>query len=151
MEDQENEFDDFAHTTIDDANENEYVSTSTEESISNWKITFQLWRKDQIPLHNFFLCEISDIKAEIKSDCNWKTSKDIAACDDEKIELLQNQIIYLKEHGTILPWREKCNSKNQLINFTLENVFKSDIPKVRSYTKSNTLLPPNNEYRFPKR
>ena len=35
MEDQENEFDDFAHTTIDDANENQYVSTSTEESISN--------------------------------------------------------------------------------------------------------------------
>ena len=149
MEDQENEFDDFDHNTIDDTSENEYVSTSTEESISNWKITFQLWRKDQIPLRNFFLCEISDIKAEIKSDCNWKTSKDIAACDDEKIELLQNQIIYLKEHGTILPWREKCNSKNQLINFTLENVFKSDIPKVR--TKSNTLLPPNNDYRFPER
>ena len=49
--------------------------------------------------------------------------KEISAGNDEKIELLQNQIIYL---------REECNSKNQLINIILENVFKSDIPKVTS-------------------
>ena len=44
------------------------------------------------------------------------TSKEISAGNDEKVELLQNQIIYL---------REECNSKNQLIKLILENVFKS--------------------------
>ena len=70
------------------------------------------------------------------------TSKEISAGNDEEIELLQNQIIYL---------REECNSKNQLINIILENVFKSDIPKVTSYKNSNTLLTPNDDYQFPKR
>ena len=70
------------------------------------------------------------------------TSKEISAGNDEKIELLQNQIIYL---------REECNSKNQLINIILENVFKSDIPKVTSYKNSNTLLTPNDDCQFPKR
>ena len=46
---------------------------------------------------------------------------------------------------------EECNSKNQLINLILENVFKSDIPKVTSYTNGNTLLTPNDDYQFPKR
>ena len=68
-------------------------------------------------------------------------SKEISAGNDEKIELLQNQIIYL---------REECNSKNQLINIILENVFKSDIPKVTSYKNSNTLLTPNEDYQFSK-
>ena len=61
--------------------------------------------------------------------------------NDEKIELLQNQIIYLSE---------ACISKNQFINLILENDFKSDIPKVISYTNSNTLLTPNGDYQFPK-
>ena len=49
--------------------------------------------------------------------------------------------------------REELNSKNQLSvnNLILENVFKSDIPKVTSYTNSNTLLTPNDDYQFPKR
>ena len=55
---------------------------------------------------------------------------------------MQNQIIYL---------REECNSKNQLINLILENVFKSDIPKVTTYTDNNTLLTPNDDYQFLKR
>ena len=89
-------------------------------------------------LQNFFLSEISDIKVEI----NQKTSKEISTGNDEKFELLQNQIIYLKE---------KCNSKSQLINLILENVFKNDIPKVTSYKNSNTLLTPKDNYQFPKR
>ena len=88
-------------------------------------------------LQNFFLSEISDIKVEI----NQKTSKEISTGNDEKFELLQNQIIYLKE---------KCNSKSQLINLILENVFKNDIPKVTSYKNSNTLLTPKGNYQFPK-
>ena len=93
-------------------------------------------------LQNFFVSEISDIKAEIKNKCNQKTSKEISAGNDEKNELLQNQIIYL---------RKECNSKNQLINLILENVFKSDIPKVTCSRNSNTLLTPNDNYQFPKR
>ena len=89
-------------------------------------------------LQKFFLSEISDIKVEI----NQKTSKEISTGNDEKFELLQNQIIYLKE---------KCNSKSQLINLILENVFKNDIPKVTSYKNSNTLLTPKGNYQFPKR
>ena len=81
-------------------------------------------------MQNFFLSEIANIKAKIKNNCNQKTSKEISSRNDEKIELLQNQIIYL---------REKCNSKNRLINLILENVFKSDISKVTSYTNSPIL------------
>ena len=66
----------------------------------------------------------------------------MSAGNDEKNELLQNQIIYL---------REECNSKNQLINLILENVFKSDIPKVTCYKNSNALLTPNDDYQFLKR
>ena len=83
----------------------------------------------------FLLCflpsDISDINAETKNSCNQKTSKCISARNDQKIALLQNQIIYL---------RGECNSKNQLINLILENAFKSNIPKVTSYTNSNILL-----------
>ena len=61
---------------------------------------------------------------------------------EEKIELLQNQIIHL---------REECDSKNQLTNLILENVFKSDISKVTSYENCNILLTPNDDYQFPKR
>ena len=75
--------------------------------------------------------DISDINAEIKNSCNQKTSKYISAGNDQKIELLQNQIIYL---------RGGCNSKNQLINLILQNAFKSNIPKVTSYTNSNIQL-----------
>ena len=77
-----------------------------------------------------------------KNICNQKISKDISAGNNEKIELSQNQIIYL---------REECNSKNQLINLLLKIFFKIDIPKVTSYTNSNTLLTPNDIYQFPKR
>ena len=77
----------------------------------------------------------------MKNKCNQITSKEISA-GNEKIELLQNQISYL---------REECNSKNQLINILLENVFKSDIPKVTSYKNSNILLTPNEDYQFPKK
>ena len=93
-------------------------------------------------LQNFLLSEISDIKAEMKNKFNQMTSKQISAGNDEKAELLQNQIIYL---------REECNSKNQLINLILENVFKSDKPKVTSCKNSKTLLIPNDDYQFPKR
>ena len=94
------------------------------------------------PLQNFLLSEILDIKAEMKNKCNQMTSKEISAGNDEMIELLQNQIIYL---------RKQCNFKNQLINVILENVFKSDMPKVTCYKSSNTLLTPNDDYQFPER
>ena len=76
------------------------------------------------------------------NNCNQKTLKEISAGYDEKIELLQNQMIYL---------REECNSKSQLINLILENVFKNDIPKVTSDTNSNTLLTLNDNYQSPER
>ena len=94
------------------------------------------------PLQNFLLSEIFDIKAEMKNKCNQMTSKEISAGNDEMIELLQNQIIYS---------RKQCNFKNQLINVILENVFKSDMPKVTCYKSSNTLLTPNDDYQFPER
>ena len=94
-------------------------------------------------LQNFFLNKISDIKAEIKNDCNQKTSRDISAANNEKVEFVQNQMIYLRE--------EERNFKNQLRNLILDNVVKSDISKDTSYTKSNTLLTPNSDYQFPKR
>ena len=106
------------------------------------KDNFSVLAERLATLQNFFPSEISDIKADIKNNCNQKTSKEISPGNDEKIELLQNQIIYL---------REECNSKNQLINLILENVFKSDIPKVTTYTDNNTLLTPNDDYQFLKR
>ena len=60
----------------------------------------------------------------------------------KRLNFFQNQIIYV---------REEYNSKNKLINLILENIFKSDIFKVTSYTNSNTLLTPNEGYQFPKR
>ena len=81
-------------------------------------------------------------RVKTKNICNQKISKYISAGNNEKIELSQNQIIYLKE---------ECNSENQLINLLLKNFFKSDIPKVTYYTNSNTLLTPNDNYQFPKR
>ena len=106
------------------------------------KDSFSILAERLDTLQNFLLSEIFDIKAEMKNKCNQMTSKEISVGNDEKIELLQNQTIYL---------REECNSKNQLINIILENVFKSDIPKVTSYKNSNTLLTPNDDYQFPKR
>ena len=55
---------------------------------------------------------------------------------------MENQIIHL---------REECNSKTLLINLILESVFKNNIPKVTSYTNSNILLTPNENYQFPQR
>ena len=78
----------------------------------------------------------------MKNKCNQMTSKEKFAGNDEKIDLLQNQIIYLSE---------ECNSRNQLISVILENIFKSDIPKLTPYKNSNTLLTPNDDYQFPKR
>ena len=52
---------------------------------------------------------------------------------------MQNQIIYSKD---------ECNCKSQLINLMLECVFKSHIPKVKSYKNSNTLLTPNGDCEF---
>ena len=49
---------------------------------------------------------------------------------------MENQIIYL---------REECNSKNNSANLILENIFKSNILKVTSYTNNNTLLISNDE------
>ena len=141
--DQENELDDFDHNTDDETSENKYGSTSTEESISNSTTdSVSVLSRRLDTLQNFFLNEISDIKVEIKNNCNQKISKEITTGHEEKTELLQNQIIYITE---------ECNSKNQLINLILENVFKSDIPKVTSYTNSNTLLTPNDDYQFSKR
>ena len=141
--DQENELDNFDHNTDDETSENEYGSTSTEESISNSTTDSVSVLSERLDtLQNFFLSEISDIKVEIKNNCNQKISKEITTGHEEKTELLQNQIIYITE---------EFNSKNQLINLILENVFKSDIPKVTSHTNSNTLLTPNDDYQFPKR
>ena len=94
-------------------------------------------------LQNFFLNEISNIKAEIKNNCKQKTSRDTSTANNEKVEFVQNQIIYLRE--------EERNSKIQLRNLILDNVVKSDISKDTSYTKRNTLLTPNYNYQFPKR
>ena len=65
-------------------------------------------------LQNFLLSEISDIKAEMQNKCNQMTSKEVSAGNDEKIELLQNQIIHLKE---------ECNSKNQLKKYYIRKRF----------------------------
>ena len=62
------------------------------------------------------------------------TVTEISAGNNEIIELLQNQIIYL---------REECKSKNQLINLISENVFKNNIPIVTCYSNSNTLVTPD--------
>ena len=105
---------------------------STEENINDSpKDSFSVLAERLDTLQNFFLSEISHIKAEIKNKFKQMISKEISAGNDEKIELFQNQIIYL---------REECNPKNQLINLILVNFFKSDIPKVTSYKNSNTLL-----------
>ena len=121
----ENEFEGFDHNTDDKASENENSSTLTEGNINNCpKDSFSDLAERLDTLQSFFLSEISDIKAEIKNKCNQKTSKEISAGNDEKIKLLQNQILYSKD---------KCNCKSQFVNLILENIFKSDIPKVTSY------------------
>ena len=70
------------------------------------------------------------------------TVTEISAGNNEIIELLQNQIIYLSE---------ECKSKNQLINLISENVFKNNIPIVTCYSNNNTLVTPNDHCQFPKR
>ena len=141
--DQNNKYDSFDHNTDGEAGENENSSTSTEQNINDTpKDSFSILVERLDTLQNFLLSEIFDIKAEMKNKCNQMTSKEISAGNDEKIELLQNQIIYL---------RKQCNSKNQLINVILKNVFKSDMPKVTCYKNSNTLLTPNDDYQFPER
>ena len=141
--DQENEFDGFNHNTDDGTIESENGSTWTVENINdNPKDTFSVLAERLDTLQIFFLSANSDIKAEIKNKCKLKTSKEIPTGKDEKIELLQSQIIYL---------RETRNSKNQLIDLILENAFKSDISKVSSYRNSNTLLTLYGYRQFPKR
>ena len=92
--DQENEFDDFDHNTDDETSKNEYGSTSTEESISDSTTASVSVLPERLDTRqNFFLSEISDIKAEIKNNCDQKTSKEITTGHEEKIELLQNQLL----------------------------------------------------------
>lgn len=89
--DQENEFDDFEHNSNDETSENENVSTSTEDVISDSpKDSFSVLTERLDTLQNFFLNEISDIKAEIKNNCNQKTSTDISAANNENAEFVQN-------------------------------------------------------------
>ena len=101
--DQENKFDDFDHNTNDETSKKENVSTSTEESINDSsKDKFSVLAETLDTLQNFFLSEISDIKAEIKNNCfqRW------------------------------IHWeREECNSKSQFINLILENVLRVRYPK----------------------
>ena len=93
----------FDHNTDNETSEYKNVSTSTEEIISdNPKDSFWVLAERSDTLQNFFLSETSDIKTEIKNNCNQKIWKDMSAGNDEKMELLQNQIIY---------WREECNPK----------------------------------------
>ena len=83
--------------------------------------------------------QISRLKLRITVTKRYQKKKKKCGGNDEKIELSQNQIIHL---------REECSSKNQLL-LILENVFESDIPKVTTYTNSNTLLTQNDDYQFP--
>ena len=70
---QENKLDDFDHNTNDETSENENVSTLTEENISDKpKDNFSLLAERSDTLENFFLSEISNVKAEIKNGCNQK-------------------------------------------------------------------------------
>ena len=86
--DQENELDGFDPKTDDEGSEDENGSTSTEESINDSpKDSFSVLEERLDALQNFFLSKISDIKAEIKNKCNQKTSNEISAGNDEKIEL----------------------------------------------------------------
>ena len=96
--DQGNQFDSFDHNTDDEASENENSSTSTEENINDSpKDSFSILAERLDTLQNLLLSEISDIKAEMKNKCHQMTLKEINAGNDEKIELLQNQIIYLRQ------------------------------------------------------
>ena len=96
-------------------------------------------------MQNFFLTEISDIRAEIKNKSPLqKTTIEHSIDSDGKIELLEKQISFL---------REEYNSKNQLINLLLENLFKTDITKVSSSKNNNNTITANNingDYQFPK-
>ena len=96
-------------------------------------------------MQNFFLTEISDIRAEIKNKSPLqKTTIEHSIDSDGKIELLEKQTSFL---------REEYNSKNQLINLLLENLFKTDITKVSSSKNNNNTITANNingDYQFPK-
>ena len=96
--DQGNQFDSFDHNTDDEASENENSSKSTEENINDSpKDSFSILAERLDTLQNLLLSKISDIKAEMKNKCHQMTSKEINAGNDENIELLQNQITYLRE------------------------------------------------------
>ena len=74
-----------------------YTNEGSRKCISdNPKDSFSVLAERLDTLQNFFISEISDIKAEIKNKCNQKTSNVISTGDDEKIEFLQKQIIYLR-------------------------------------------------------
>ena len=80
------------------------------------------------------MTEVSDIKAEIKNRFPLqKTPKENSVDIMEKL-IFQKNLNFL---------RKEYNSKNQLINLLLENVFKTDITKVSSSENNNTITANN--------
>ena len=110
------------------------------------KNTFQFWRKDS--LQNFLFREISDINAEVKKTVTKRHQNKYPHGTMKKNELLQNQIIYLKEYLF-----QECNSKNQLINVILENeklksLVDEKLPQCKVWLSTPMLRTENPKARF---
>ena len=80
------------------------------------------------------MTEVSDIKAEIKNKFPLQKAPKENSVDIMETLIFQKNINFL---------RKEYNSKNQLINLLLENVFKTDITKVSSSENNNTITANN--------
>ena len=89
------------------------------------------------------MTEVSDIKAEIKN--KFPLQK---APKENSVDIME-KLIFQKNLNFL---RKEYNSKNQLINLLLENVFKTDITKVSSSENNNAITANkiNGDYQFPK-
>ena len=95
-------------------------------------------------LQNFFIHELSDVRAEIKN----VTCRKIPDLTENKlsnnIDLLEKQISFLKE---------KCQNKNLIINVLLEQLFHINTSKSKNTDNADnsTKTVPDDCYEYPKK
>ena len=95
-------------------------------------------------LQNFFIHELSDVRAEIKSVTCSKIPDLTKNKLSNNIDLLEKQISFLKE---------ECQNKNLIINILLEQLFHTNTSKSMNTDNPNksTKIVPDDSYEYPKK
>ena len=95
-------------------------------------------------LQNFFIYELSDVRAEIKSVTCSKIPDLTENKLSNNIDLLEKQISFLKE---------ECQNKNLIINILLEQLFHTDTSKSINTDNldKSTKTVPDDCYEYPKK